>query len=163
MEEMKQALPSEDTLLDENEAEGNDAKDAEEAHGEQEDANGEAEAVGEEEDNEKDFAALAAADLAEIKSLLPDFANVRHLSELPFAHRFAELREMGLSVKEALYANLPSLPRGSGKSHLTSSVPRGRGIPSDTLSTEEMRAAKDLFYGLSEKEINSLYKRVRSV
>ena len=103
MEEMKQALPSEDTLLDENEAEGNDAKDAEEAHGEQEDANGEAEAVGEEEDNEKDFAALAAADLAEIKSLLPDFANVRHLSELPFAHRFGVLIRSTRTIPRGKY------------------------------------------------------------
>ena len=115
---------------------------------------------GSEEGTDIDYEMLAASDLKEIQMLSPDFADVRHLSELPFARRFAELREMGLSVKEALFATLPSLPRQGGKSHLQSSVPRAKGRGEDSLSTEEMRAAKDLFYGLSEKEINALYRRV---
>ncbi len=109
---------------------------------------------------EVDYEALAARDLEELQALSSDFANVEHLSELPFARRFAELRELGLSVKEALYATLPTLPHASTKAHLTSSVPRTKGRSEGALSTEEMRAAKDLFYGLSEKEINSLYRRV---
>lgn len=109
---------------------------------------------------EVDYEALAARDLEELQMLSPDFRHVEHLSELPFARRFAELRELGLTVKEALYATLPSLPHASTKAHLTSSVPRAKGRSEGALSTEEMRAAKDLFYGLSEKEINSLYRRV---
>lgn len=109
---------------------------------------------------EVDYEALAAKDLKELQALSPDFAHIEHLHELPFARRFAELRELGLSVKEALYATLPALPHTSGKAHLTSSVPRTKGRSEGTLSIEEMRAAKDLFYGLSEKEINSLYRRV---
>lgn len=107
-----------------------------------------------------DYEQLARADLAEIQMLSPEFLEVSHLSELPFARRFAELRELGLSVKEALFATLPSLPRTNGKAHLQSSVPRAKGRSEESLSTEEMRAAKDLFYGLSEKEINALYRRV---
>ncbi len=108
-----------------------------------------------------DYEAMAKEDLSAIKMLSPEFSGVNHLSELPFAHRFAELRELGLSVKEALFATLPSLPTpSSGKEHLRSSVPRAKGAYEGCLSPEEMRAAKDLFYGLSEKEIHSLYARV---
>ena len=114
----------------------------------------------EEEEAPVDYEAMAKEDLAAIKMLSPELAGVSHLSELPFAHRFAELRELGLSVKEALFATLPSLPAKSGKEHLRSSVPRAKGACEGSLSPEEMRAAKDLFYGLSEKEIHSLYARV---
>ena len=107
-----------------------------------------------------DYAAQAASDLKEIQALSPEFSGAKHLSDLPFARRFAELRDLGLSVKEALFATLPSLPTQSGKEHLRSSVPRSKSAPDGVLPPDEMRAAKDLFYGLSEKEINSLYKRV---
>ena len=107
-----------------------------------------------------DYEAMAREDLAAIKALSPELSGVNHLSELPFAHRFAELRELGLSVKEALFATLPTLPTKSTKEHLRSSVPRAKGSYEGALSPEEMRAAKELFYGLSEKEIHSLYARV---
>ena len=110
-----------------------------------------------------DFEAMAASDLSEIKKLVPELSDVDHLGKLPFAHRFAELRELGLSVKEALYATMPTYTRENGKSHLKGSVPRGKGALLDSLSVSEMREAKDLFYGLSEAEINSLYRRVRGV
>ncbi len=108
-----------------------------------------------------DYAALAISDLAEIKTLCKEFASVERLSELPFAHRFAELRDLGLSVREALAAAMPLKEAASGKAHLRSAVPRPSYTPEDSLSHEDMRAAKELFYGLSEKEINALYRRVK--
>lgn len=110
---------------------------------------------------EADFEAMAAKDLLAIKALAPEFREVEHLCELPFAQRFAELRELGLSVREALYATMPTHSRESGKSHLRGTVPRGKSSLFDSLSVSEMKQAKDLFYGLSEAEINSLYRRVR--
>ena len=107
-----------------------------------------------------DYAALAVSDLAEIKSLCREFAAVEQLSDLPFARRFAELRDLGLSVKEALGASLPLRESGGGKAHLKSAVPRPAYLPENSLSHEDMRKAKELFYGLSEKEINALYRRV---
>lgn len=108
-----------------------------------------------------DYAALAASDLKAIKTLCRDFEAVETLAELPFARRFAELRDLGLSVEEALAAAMPRRYEENGKAHLRSAVPRPSYIPSDSLSHEEMKAAKDLFYGLSEKEINALYRRVK--
>jgi hypothetical protein len=109
-----------------------------------------------------DYAALAVSDLQRIKELCRDFEAIESLKELPFARRFAELRDLGLSVDEALFAVMPRRrEEESGKSHLRSAVPRPAYTPADSLSHEEMRAAKDLFYGLSEKEINALYRRVK--
>ena len=107
-----------------------------------------------------DYEALAAQDLCEIKHLCSDFADVSHLCELPFAKRFAELRDLGLSVREALAASMPERGLSGAKDHLRTSVPRGTSLTEGNLSGEELRAAKDLFYGLSEKEINALYRRV---
>jgi hypothetical protein len=107
-----------------------------------------------------DYAALAAADLAEIKRLDPTYAPASHLSELPFARRFAALRDMGLSVVEALAAVTPRFSPYDTRSHLRPSAPGGARSPEGCLSTEEMKAAKVLFSDLSEKELQSLYRRV---
>lgn len=107
-----------------------------------------------------DYAALAAADLAEIKRLDPTYAPASHLSELPFARRFAALRDMGLSVVEALAAVTPRFSPYDTRSHLRPSAPGGARNPEGCLSAEEMKAAKMLFSDLSEKELHSLYRRV---
>ena len=111
-------------------------------------------------EEEVDYAALAAEDLAQIKRLDPAYAPAAHLSELPFARRFAELRDLGLSVKEALAAAAPRFERQDGKTHLRAVAPRGARIPEGTLDRDRMKEAKQLFAGLSEQEINALYRRV---
>lgn len=109
-----------------------------------------------------DYERLAAEDLAEIKRLDPTFAPAAHLSELPFARRYAELRDLGLSVTEALAAAYPRFERTDSRRHLRAIAPRGSRAPADTLSHESMKEAKNLFVGLSESEINALYRRVRA-
>lgn len=107
-----------------------------------------------------DYAALAAEDLAEIKRLDPAYAPAAHLGDLPFAHRFAQLRDLGLSVAEALAAAAPRFDRYDGRSHLRAVAPRGTRAPEGTLDREHMKEAKLLFDGMSEAEINALYRRV---
>ena len=111
---------------------------------------------------EKDYARMAEEDLAEIKRLDPSYLSLTHLSQLPFARRFASLRDLGLSVKEALAASNPRFPRENGKSHLRPSVDKGAASARGTLSGEEMRHAKELFSDLNDAEIQKLYRRVRS-
>ena len=107
-----------------------------------------------------DYAAQAAADLAEIKRLAPHYAPATHLSELPFAYRFAELRELGLSVSEALGAVSPFPAVKDSRAHLRSMTPRGMGGTEAALDRAQMKEAKLLFSGLSEGEINALFRRV---
>ena len=109
---------------------------------------------------EVDYARLAAEDLAEIKRLDPAYAPAAHLSELPFARRYAELRDMGLSVAEALAAAAPRFQRIDGRAHLRSMAPRAKGATEGTLDHARMKEAKLLFHGLTEAEINALYRRV---
>lgn len=113
-------------------------------------------------EEEIDYEHLAAEDLAEIKRLDPAYAPASHLGELPFARRFAELRDLGLSVKEALAASAPRFDRYDGRAHLRAVTPRGTRAPEGTLDRDRMREAKLLFSGLSESEINALYRRVSS-
>lgn len=107
-----------------------------------------------------DYEQLAAEDLAEIKRLDPSFAPASHLGELPFARRFAELRDLGLTVKEALAAAAPRFARQDGRTHLRAVAPRGARSPEGVLDRDGMKEAKLLFGNLSESEINALYRRV---
>ena len=107
-----------------------------------------------------DYARVAAEDLAEIKRLDPAYAPAAHLSELPFAKRFAQLRDLGLSVAEALAAARPRFERTDGRAHLTPVAPRGARAPEGTLDRERMKEARMLFGDLSDAEINALYRRV---
>ena len=88
---------------------------------------------------------MAAADLAEIKRLDPTYAPASHLSELPFARRFAALRDLGLSVTEALAAVTPRFSPHDTRSHLRIASPGGAQGPTGLLSREELKAAKELF------------------
>ena len=107
-----------------------------------------------------DPAELAAADLAEIKRLAPCYAEAEDLRELPFARRFAELRELGLSVGEALAAVTPRFEKENGKAHLRPGVGVGRSRPAGTMSAEEMAEARALFRDLDERAIHALYRKV---
>ena len=107
-----------------------------------------------------DYAQLAAEDLAEIKRLDPSYAPAAHLGDLPFARRFAELRDLGLSVKEALAAAAPRFTRADTKGHLRAVAPRGAKAPDGVLDRDSMKEAKLLFGNLSDAEINALYRRV---
>ena len=112
---------------------------------------------------------MAEEDLAEIKRLDPSYAPASHLGELPFARRFAELRDLGLSVKEALAATnfnrlLASFSqraaRAEEKSHLRSAGPTARAPAKFSMTSQEMQSAREIFGNLSDKEIENLYKRV---
>ncbi|MBP3437222.1 MAG: hypothetical protein J6K61_04890 [Clostridia bacterium] len=108
-----------------------------------------------------DYARLAEEDLKEIKSLDSSYAHLRHLGELPNARRFAALRDLGLSVKEALAASHPHFTKENGKAHLRPSLEKGAVSPLGVLSSEEMRHAKELFSDLNDGEIQALYRRVK--
>lgn len=109
---------------------------------------------------EPDYATLAEADMAKIRAMRPEYAACLHLWELPFAKRFAELRDLGLSPEEALAA-ADRTPRGSrGKEHLRSVHPRSAAERMPGMTAGEMRAAKELFGDkLGEREITELYRR----
>jgi hypothetical protein len=112
-----------------------------------------------------DFRAMAEEDLRELKSMVPSLRGLRHLGEMPGALRYAELRELGLSVREAYLAACGRLgdgtrPTSDNRRHLHSTVPKGVSSAGSTMSVGEMEEARRLFSGLPEREILALYRRV---
>ena len=114
---------------------------------------------------DESFRRQAEEDLARLRLVDPETAAYRHLGEMPGAIRFAELREMGLSVEEAYYAvrgaksEKPSPDRG-GRAHLQASVPGRAAAGGVGMTVGEIEAARRLFPGLPDREIASLYRRV---
>ena len=114
---------------------------------------------------DESFRRQAEEDLARLRLVDPETAAYRHLGEMPGAIRFAELREMGLSVEEAYYAvrgansEKPSPDRG-GRAHLHASVPGRAASGGVGMTVGEIEAARRLFPGLPDREIASLYRRV---
>lgn len=107
-----------------------------------------------------DYAKMAEEDLLLVRRLCPRFAGLESLSELPSVSRFGELREMGLSVPEALGALGLSGAEHDTRAHLRTSVPRRLGDSGVRMTPSELEGAKRLFPNLSEREITGLYRRV---
>lgn len=114
-----------------------------------------------EEAEEIDYAALAAEDLAALKAQFPALKSLSSLAALTNPVRYAELRELGLSPKEAYLAS-GGTPRAirDNRSHLLSAVPRTSAAAAEGISVSEMAEARRLFSDLSDAQIYKLHKKV---
>ena len=73
--------------------------------------------------------------------------------------RYAELRRIGLSPREAFLAT--SKPKGSdNRSHLVTEVPSGAKVHASGMTSWEMSCARAIFSDLPESEIKRLYTKV---
>lgn len=123
------------------------------------DADGE---VATEEAEEVDYEAIMRSDLVSLKSKFPELHGLRDISELPGALRYAALRDLGLTAEEAYMAASAPRVRRDNRSHLSTAVSRGAGAPGGSMTHAELLAARQLFGGMSDAEIQSLYKRVKN-
>lgn len=127
------------------------------------------------ESSEDEIDRLMAEDLAEYNRLYPD-ANIEEYAQIPNVLKFAYYREKGLTVDEAAYlagrgeherkaserAADEAAARAASKSHLKASSPSKPAGDSDARMTRaELEEARKLFPNLSDKEIASLYRRVK--
>lgn len=117
------------------------------------------EAVGED-DSGIDYAAIVARDVAELRSQFGELAELTDVTELADPMRYAALRDLGLTATEAYLATTPRAKRADTRAHLTGAVPRGASLPRGSMSSAELEAARDIFTGLSDTQIQALYKRV---
>lgn len=113
-----------------------------------------------ENDGQIDYAKLAEEDMKELISIFPHLREKESIYELENPLRYAALRDLGLSPKEAYLATSEPVSRYDNRSHLKSAVPRGVGATADVLGAKELEAARELFSGLSDREIQKLYKKV---
>ena len=114
-----------------------------------------------EETEEIDYAALAAEDLATLKAQFPALKSLSSLAALTDPVRYAELRELGLSPKEAYLASGGTTRVTSdNRSHLFSAVPRTSAAVAESISASEMAEVRRLFSDLSDAQIYKLHKKV---
>ena len=106
-----------------------------------------------------DYAALAASDLKELKGEFPELAGLEHISGLDNPLRYAALRDLGLSPREA-YLATAKRQRADGRAHLSSAMPKSAGSPGGGMSPRQLAEAREIFSDMSDVEIRALYKKV---
>ena len=107
-----------------------------------------------------DYEALMKSDLEELKGEFPELSDIKSLAEIKNPLRYGALRDLGLSPTEAYLAARGKVARSDNRSHLSYSVPKSAGSPGGAMSHSELESARELFCGMSDSEIQSLYKRV---
>ena len=112
------------------------------------------------EDTLPDYSKIIEEDLSEIRRAFPEAAGIKSITELENPLRYAALRDLGLSAREAYLATNVGARRRDNRSHLVGGAPRGRSVTCMLMPERDMRQARDLFSGLSDAEIQSLYKKV---
>jgi len=95
------------------------------------------------------------SDLSELASEFPE-----PISEEMLTGRYSELRALGLTPAEAYLASVRRTPKFDSRSHLKTSVPRAVKSPSGAMSRRELLEARALFSGLSDRQIEDLYRKV---
>lgn len=106
-----------------------------------------------------DYEALIAEDIAILKSEFPELKGVSEITDLNNPLRYAALRDLGLSPIEAYLATARRSLQDT-RAHLKSARGRSVAAPTSMMSQGEMAAARDLFPGMSDSQIQQLYKRV---
>ena len=106
------------------------------------------------------LAELARADLEVLKHEFAELAALESIAELENAVRYGALRDLGLTPREAYLASAPRRAARDNRAHLQSAVPIMAATPEVGITAKELSSARELFSGLSDREIRSLYKRV---
>ena len=74
--------------------------------------------------------------------------------------RYRQLRALGLSGEEAYAATAKKRVARDSRAHLSSSLGRGASMPRSGMPEQDLRAAREIFIGMSDAEIRQLYKKV---
>lgn len=108
---------------------------------------------------EVDYAEVMASDLKELLREFPELRGIESLTDIKNPLRYAALRDMGLTPTEA-YLAARGKSRHDTRSHLTGGIPKPAGIQGGSMPRSELEGARELFFGMSDSEIQSLWRRV---
>ena len=97
------------------------------------------------------------SDLDELAGEFPESISKDALSD---SERYKELRTLGLTPAEAYLASIRRTPKFDSRSHLRTSVPRAAKSPGGAMSRRDLIEARELFSGLSDRQIEDLYRKV---
>ncbi len=110
-------------------------------------------------DEPKDTAALLEEDISSLGELFPELSDITSITELQNPTRYAALRDLGLSPKEA-YLATSERKMPDNRAHLRPSVPAYAGRTHTQMTSREWNEARALFEDLSDSEIEKLYRKV---
>ncbi len=113
-------------------------------------------------ESETDYAQIIADDIKSLKQQFDELSSLEDITELENPLRYAALRDLGLSPREAYLATSGARRARDTRSHLTGTVPKGAASPRGSMTSSELAAARDLFVGMSDSQIQALYKRVNN-
>ncbi len=99
-----------------------------------------------------------SSDLELLKSSFPALSEIESIGELESPHEYARFRSLGLTPKEALLATGQSLKPTPQRRPTSPIATRGR---SERIPDYYLRMAREIFHGLSDREIQVLYKKVK--
>ncbi|MBR5242321.1 MAG: hypothetical protein IKV20_04195 [Clostridia bacterium] len=109
--------------------------------------------------HERTASEIIMEDLEELIAEFPELSDLRDASELSDPIRYGKLRDLGLSPKEAYLATSGRKRMIDTRAHLSGAMPKPLNTPSN-ISTYAVRCVRELFDGISDEEIISLYRRV---
>ena len=112
--------------------------------------------------SENDYDALIESDLLELREKIPELSGIADITELENPVRYGALRDLGLSPEEAYRATTTAKlsVKPDNRSHLRSSAARSSAANSGAMPYRELEAAREIFSGVPDSEIQRLYKKV---
>lgn len=108
---------------------------------------------------EKDYEAIIASDIETLRSEFPELRGISDITDLNNPLRYAALRDLGLSPEEAYMATAKRKSQDT-RSHLRSAHGRNAAATMGMMSQYELATARELFPGMSDSELQRLYKKV---
>ena len=106
-----------------------------------------------------DYEALIAEDLDTLRAEFPELRGIKDITYLNNPLRYAALRDLGLTPEEAYMATAKRRAQDT-RAHLKSAHGRNAAASMGMMSQPELTMARDIFPGLSDAELQRLYKRV---
>ncbi|MBQ9084563.1 MAG: hypothetical protein IJY24_02800 [Clostridia bacterium] len=107
-----------------------------------------------------DYEELMEEDLKELKEEFSELERTSSITQLSNPLRYAALRDLGLSPREAYLATQERRAPMDNRAHLSSAVARRAAMPRSAMSPREMRQARELFSDMTDAEITALYQKV---
>ena len=116
-------------------------------------------AISEEKGDEVDYESIARDDIIALREEFRELRYVSDITELDNPLRYAALRDLGLSPKEAYLATQGARQRQDNRSHLYP-APRVSSQGVGIMPERELEAAREIFSDISDAEIRKLYRKV---
>ena len=110
-------------------------------------------------DSQEDTDELIREDIEELKQEFAELSELSDITELNDPIRYAALRDLGLTPREA-YLATSSVKKQDNRSHLRGSPTVNASRKRSSMTMREWNVARALFEDLDDAEIEKLYRKV---